>query len=269
MNRVIGAAATVLAAACLVSGCAGSTSPAAQPTAIAGALTQSQGAIPSAGAVPTATTAAATTTATSALTGLSSSELNAAITTAEAHTTAVHITGTVVSVSSPLNLDAQLNGNGTSSGTLGFDGATSPFLVAGGVEYFQLTTSLMALEKLTDPSAKDMWVTSTSYYGEGQATLFSQFMTFGKVLSSGLVGNGDTFTYEGVKPLGSQHVAVYQESGGEGQRFDYDFPTAGAALPLKASGGDSTTAMNLTFTWNQPTTVEAPSVAELYTGKKQ
>jgi hypothetical protein len=264
MNRVIGAATTVLAACCLATGCAGSASPAAQPTAIAGAVTQSQAAIPATGATATTTAAAVPTV----LTGLSSSELDAAITAATTQATAVHITGTVTAISTPMNLNVQLNKNGTSSGTLGYEGATVPFLVAGGIDYFQVTSSLMALTKTTDTSEKDMWVTSASSLGGSLVAVFGQFMTLNKVIGNGLVGNGEAFTYEGVRQLGSQHIAVYRYSNGQGQSFDYDFPTVGGALALKGSGGDSSTGVNVDFTWNQPTTVDAPPASEIYTGKQ-
>ena len=240
--------------------------PAAQPTAIAGAVTQSQAATPPTGATPT--TEPTATTVPTVLTDLSSAELDAAISAATTHATAVHITGTLISVGSPVNLNAQLNRNGTSSGTVVFEGATIPFLVAGGVDYFQLTPSLMSLEKITDAPEKGTWVTGSSTAGEGPAVLFGQFMTFSNALSHGLTGTGGTFTYEGVQHLGSQHVAVYRESNGQGQSFDYEFPTAGPALLLKVSGGDKTTGQNLTLVWNQPTTVDAPSASEISAGKR-
>lgn len=258
MRRFLITAVTGLAAACVAGGC---TASAQQPSAIIGSTTQSPVASPSTDTV--ATTAAADNV------GLSSSQLDAAITAATAQATAVHVTGTLMLSGGTLALDAHLNRNGPSSGTLGFEGASVPFLATGGVDYFQLTTSFMTLVKLTDPSARGMWVTSTSSYGESLVTLFSSFLTLNGFLSHGLACRGGTFAYTGPGQLGSQHIAVYREQADGGARFDCDFPAAGAALVLRDSGGDGNgDGQDLDFTWNQPTTAEVPPASEIYTGSQ-
>lgn len=86
-----------------------------------------------------------------------------------------------------------------------------------------------------------------------------------------MAGTGDTFTYIGLGQLGSQHVAQDRELSGTGVPFDYDFPSVGAALPLKVSGVEGVqnvdiNSPNIDFTWNQPTMVTVPLASEIYTG---
>jgi len=255
MRQYIITAATGLVTACLAGGCAASVQ---QPPAVIGSVTQRP--------VTSISASVGVTTGAAGNAGLSSSQLNAAITAATAQATALEVTGTLTSASTPLAVDAHLNSNGPSSGTLGFEGASIPFVSTGDVDYFQLTTSFMAWVKLTDPAAKGKWVTSTSSYGETAVTLFSPFLTLKSFLSDGLAGSGDTFTYQGPQQFASQQVAVYQEQSGTGQRYDYDFPAVGAALPLRASGGDSDNSEDFDFAWNQPTTAVVPPGSEIYTG---
>lgn len=254
MRRFLIAATTGLAAACLAGGCATS---AQQPPAVIGSATQNPV------ASPLADTTAPTATADNV--DLSSGLLETAITAATAQATALHVTGTVTLSGGTLALDAHLNRNGPSSGTLGFEGASVPFVATGDVDYFQLTTSFMTLVKMTDPTARGMWVTSTSSYGESLVTLFSSFLTLNSFLRHGMACRGGTFAYTGLQQLGSQHVAAYQEQAGGGVRFDCDFPVAGAALVLRDSGGDVDNGQDLDFTWNQPTTAEIPPASQVYT----
>lgn len=267
MGRIILTAALGVAAACITGGCANSGR---QPTSIAGAITQSGAPAPSPGTGGSPGAAGASgNTGNAGNAGLSSDRLNAAITAATADATTLHVTGTLTTIQTPLTLDTYLDKSGTASGTLDYEGASIPFTVVGGVDYFQLTPSLMTLTKITDPSAKDKWVTSASSYGEPLVTLFGQFINLNSFLTHGLAGTGDTFTYKGLRKLGSQQVAVYQESGSEGETFDYDFPLTGAALALEFSGGDSDASADLDYTWNQPTpTTTAPSASEIYGAAK-
>jgi hypothetical protein len=252
MWRFIVTATAGLVAVCFAGGCTSSAQP---PPVIFGGATQSP--------VGTGTTTAAAGNA-----GLSSGQLDAAITAATTRATAVHVTGTLTPLSTLMTLDAHLNRNGPSWGTLGYQGASFPFVANGGVDYFQLTTSLMTLLKMTDPAAKGKWVTSTSSSVEALVFVFSPFLTLNSFLKSGTAGNDDTFTYVGHQQFGSQHVTVYQErsSIGLGETYDYDFPAVGAALPLRTSGGGSDEGVDLDFTWNQPTTAEVPPLSEIYTG---
>jgi hypothetical protein len=251
MRRFIVTATAGLVAVCFAGGCTSS----AQPPAIFGAATQSP--------VGTGTTTAAAGNA-----DLSSGQLDAAITAAITRATAVYVTGTLTPLSTRMTLDAHLNRNGPSWGTLGYQGATFPFVASGGVDYFQLTTSLMTLLKVTDPTAEGKWVTSTSSSVEALVFVFSPFLTLNSFLKSGTAGNDDTFTYVGPQQFGSQHVTVYQErsSIGLGETYDYDFPAVGAALALRTSGGGSDEGVDLDFTWDQPTTAEVPPPSEIYTG---
>lgn len=256
MRHFIITAATGLAVACLAGGCAASVQ---QPPAVFGNVTQ--------GPVTSTSVSVDTTTGAAGNDGLSSSQLNAAITAATAQATAVHVTGTVTSYGGVLTLDEHLKRNGPSSGTLVFEGASIPFVTTDSVDYFQLTASFMTLVKLNDSAVRGMWVTSASSYGQSAVTLFSTFITLKSFLSHGLAGNGDTFVYTGPGQLDSQNVAMYQDQGNTGLKFDYDFPAVGAALALRASGGDSDNGLDLDFTWNQQTTaVAVPPASEIYTG---
>ena len=257
MRRFFITAATGLAAACLAGGC---TASAQQPPAAIGSATRTPVASPS--------TDVGVVAAVASNVGLSSNQLIAAATAATNKATALHLTGTGFSFGGTVTVDAHLNRNGPSSGTLGYEGASIPFVATGGVDYFQLTPSLMTLEKLTDPAARGMWVTSTSEYGEGVVLLFSSVLTLKSFLSHSFAGSGDVFAYTGLGRLGSQRVATYVERTSTGLRYDYDFPAVGAALPLRVSGGDSDYGKDLDYTWNQPTTPEVPSASEIYTGQR-
>jgi hypothetical protein len=256
MRRLIITATTVLALGCLTAGCAAS---ARQPPALFGSPMPSSRASSS-------RTAAMTPAATSSA-SLGSSQLAAAISAAAAQAAAVHLTGTVTSVATPLTLDVHLNKDGTSSGTLGYQGATIPFRVTGGLDYFQLTPSFMSLSKMSQTSAEGEWVTSTSSHGEPLVTVFSQFLTYKEFVSKDVVGNNAafTFTFMGTGQLDGQHVAVYQVRSGTGPSITYDIAADGPVLPLKISGGDNNNAVDLQLTWNQPTTVTAPPTAQIYT----
>lgn len=262
MRRFLITAAIGLAAAGLLT--AGCSASAQQSPAVIGSATRSPVTRPS--TATGAATAAAAVTVTGNV-GLSSSQLNAAITAAIAQATALHVSGTMMLSGGVLTLDAHLNKNGPSTGTLGFEGASVPFVSTGSVDYFQLTTSFMALVKLTDPAARGRWVTSTSSYGESLVTLFSTFLTLKSFVGHGMACRGGTFAYAGPGQLGSQHIAVYREQADGGVRFDCDFPTVGAALMLRDSGGDGDgDSQDLDFTWNQPTTAEVPPASEMYAG---
>lgn len=258
MRRFLGAAAAGLVAGCLVGGCASS---AQQPPAVIGSAPLSPAASPSAGTTSTAATAGNV--------GLSSGAIKAAITSANSQATALHVTGTLTLTGGTLTLDAHFNRNGPSSGTLGFEGATVPFVSTTGADYFQLTASFMSLIKMTGTSARGMWVTGTSSAGGAVVTLFSSFLTLSNFLSHGLACRGGTFTYTGLQQLGSQHVAVYQEQGDGGASFQCDYPVAGAALVLRDSGGAGDSGQTLDLTWNQPTTVAIPHASQIFSGSSK
>lgn len=254
MRRLITTATAMLALGCLAAGC---TASAQQPSALPGSP------MPSARASSSHT--ATVTPASTSNADLGSDVRAAAITAAAAQATALHLTGTATSVGKTVTLDVHLNKDGTSSGTLGYDGATIPLRVTGGLDYFQLTPSFMSLCKMSQTSAEGEWVTSTSSCGDAVATLFSQFLTFNRFVSVDLVGDNATLAFTGAGQLGGQRVAVYRESLGAGPSTTYDFAVDGPALPLKISGGDSSNAVDLQLTWNQPITVTAPPTAQIYT----
>ena len=254
MRRLIITTATGLFCACIAGGCAKQPQ---RPPAPLGSPA------PSAGAPSSTTTDA--TSGSMANADLGSSQVTAAINAATTQATALHLTGTVTAVATPLTLDAHLNGDGTSTGTLGYQGATIPFRVFDGIDYFQLTPSLMTLAKVSRTSARGKWVTSTSSYGSSLVTIFSQFLTLKAFASSDLDGTDATFTFAGLDHIGAQHVVVYHERFTIGPSFTYDIAATGPALPLKIFGGDSNNGADVELTWNQPTTITAPPQSQIYT----
>lgn len=178
-----------------------------------------------------------------------------------------HLTGTFTSVGTPLTLDSHLNRDGTSSGTLTYMGATIPFRVSGGTEYFQLTSTFTTLTKLTQASAEGKWVTGASTQGQGPAVLFAQFITLKSFINTDMTfSNDDTFTFTGLDHIGAQPVAVYRKQYAPEPAFTFDIAANGPALTLKITGGDSNKGSNVELTWDQPTSVTPPPPSQIYTG---
>jgi hypothetical protein len=258
MRRLIIVATIGLAFACLAGGCTGSVQ---QPPAPLGGPSPNRGG-------PSLSSATVATPGPTTNAELSSSRISAAITTAAAQATALHLTGTFISVGAHLTTDSHLNRDGTSSGTLTYMGATIPFLVSGKAEYFQLTPTFMTLVKLTRSSAEGKWVTAESSYGQELSTLFAQFITFKGFVDTDMTfaPSGTTFTSEKPDHIGAQPVAVYREQAASGSVYTFDIAASGPALPLKITGGDSNNGANAELAWNQPTAVTLPSPAQVYTG---
>jgi hypothetical protein len=254
--------AAALAVGCLVAGCA---TPRQQPPAPLGSAAPNAVASSSSSATPATPASGSATNA-----DLTGARFAAAVNTAINQATALHLTGTVTAVSTPTTMDSYLNGNGTSSGTLGYMGATIPFRVVGGTDYFQLTPSLMALTKMTQTSAQGLWATPTSSVGDSLETIFSEFLTLKSFVKTQMNGVDATFTFVGLDQLGTQRVAVYHDTyqdqlGGTGS-VTFDIAAAGAALPLKVSGSNSSVSSDMDMAWNHPTTVTAPPPSQIYTG---
>lgn len=256
MRRLIITATIGLACTCLAGSCTGS---AQQPPARLGSPTSSPG-------EPSSPSATAATPVSATNAHLSSSQISGAITTAVAQATALHLAGTFTSVATPLTTDSHLNRNGTSSGTITYMGATIPFQVSDGTEYFQLTRTFMALIKLTQTSAEGKWVTAASSHGQGPAVVFSQFITLKNFIDTDMTLSGATFTFEKLDHLGAQPVAVYREQVGSGSVYTFDIAATGPALPLEITGGDNDNSANVQLAWNQPTTVAPLPPSQIYTG---
>jgi len=236
-----------------------------------------------------------TTPATSNV-GLSDTKLLAAFKAAVASGTAVHVSGALSSSGSSTTLDLQLNKDGSASGEIGEGGATIPVKVVNGVTYTELTAAFLNLMAASDKSItaaeistmQNQWVSSSdSTLGQSLASSFeglTSYDTFTSTMekgdststasasasasatasasasASGTAGSGGVdltkMTADGTTTFNGATVAVYKDADGSTAYF----AASGPAYLLKATSTGSDGG-SMTFTWNQPTTVVAPSAA--------
>lgn len=230
--------------------------------------------------------------------GLSDTKLLAAFKAAVASGTAVHVSGALSSSGSSTTLDLQLNKDGSASGQIGEAGATIPVRVVNGVTYTELTAAFLNLMAASDKSItaaeistmQNQWVSSSdSTLGQSLASSFSGLVSYDTFTSTMEKGNSASsasasasaaasasatasasasstassggvdltkMTADGTTTYNGATVAVYKDADGSTAYF----AASGPAYLLKATstGSDGGT---MTFTWNQPTTVVAPSAA--------
>lgn len=200
--------------------------------------------------------------------GLTDSALLAAFKKAADSATAVHVKGTMKGGADTTSLDLQLNRvANTAQGTTGTQGATIPIISVGGVEYVQLTDSVIKLSgaETIAPLVRDTWVSSTSEVGKHMDADFKYLMSYGDFIagitssdSGDLTGPSaaGTATYDG------QTVAVYEDDDGTEAYFAANGPAYLLAIVDSPSSGGGV----LTFVWNRPTTVTAPPASQIYKG---
>ena len=225
--------------------------------------------------------------------GLSTPKLLAAFKAAVASGTAVHVSGTVSSSGSSTTLDLQLNKDGSASGEIGESGATIPVKVVDGVTYTELTAAFLKLLAASDSSItaseisalQNQWVSSTDgSIGESLASSFDGLTSYDSFTST--MESGDTstasasatasaaasasasasssagtggvdltkLTADGTTTYNGATVAVYKNADGSTAYFAASGPAYMLKVTSVGSDGGS-----MTFTWNQPTTVTAPS----------
>lgn len=226
-----------------------------------------------AAATGTATPAASSAAAQSGTNaGLSQAAVAAALQKAAASATAVHVSGSATSGGTSISLDIQLNKTPASaSGTINAGGTAVPFVSVGGVTYIQFTASVLKLSGAdSDPAAsallKDKWVSSKSSVGSSIATDFQDFTSY-STFTTGMTSTGSNGMLNGATAAGTtsyhgQNVAVYKGSDGTMAYITASGPAYLVAL-VNASTSEAGT---LSFTWNQPMTVNAPPAAQTYNG---
>jgi hypothetical protein len=220
--------------------------------------------------------------------GLSGSQLLTAFKSAVASATAVHVVGSINESGTPISLNLNLDKNGSSSGTVSQGNETVPIKVVDGVTYIQLTPSLLNQEAASDPSItagvisliQNKWVSSQSSIGQSISSSFdglSNYDGFLASIESGGASASATVTASGsassapitlsdLTPAGTTSynggtVAVYKSSDGSTAYF----AASGPAYLEKVTAAGSTSG-TITFTWNQPVTVTAPSSSDIFSG---
>ena len=220
--------------------------------------------------------------------GLSGSQLLTAFKSAVASGTAVHVVGSIDQSGTPISLDLNLNKGGSSSGTVSQGAATVPIKVVDGVTYIQLTPALLKQEAASDPSVtagvisliENKWVSSQSSIGQSISSSFDGLTSYDAFLASienGAASASATVAATGsassapvtlgdVTPAGTTSynggtVAVYKSSDGSVAYF----AASGPAYLEKVTATGSTSG-TITFTWNQPVAVTAPSSSDIFSG---
>ena len=201
--------------------------------------------------------------------GLSSAALNAAMATATGSATALHIDASLESNGAPLNIDAQLNKDGTGAGDISAQAFSIPFIAIGGVTYVQCTPGFISLTGMSPdtPANKaivNKWVPSTNSAISATVNNYSTFMTMSAFLTQ-TVESGDNFVTEGTATVNGQTVANYRDTTTGDGDLVLSVPATGPALPVQDVETGSTPG-SMKFTWNQPTKVSGPPAAQVYAG---
>ncbi|HET9172261.1 MAG TPA: hypothetical protein VFN97_22730 [Actinospica sp.] len=209
--------------------------------------------------------------------GLSQAQLLARFKTALATVTALHIKGGTTTGSSPFSMDMQINKDGSAEGTIVSTGMTMPLVVVGGVTYVQITPSLAALMKseagadaaVAAKLVAGKWISSKSAIGSSMTQGMDSMTNFAEMTKQLGTASGDTFTYLDTSTVDGQQVAQYKDvsaNSGSGSSTSgssvstLDVPLNGTALPIEESGSSEGT---VTFTWNEPTKVAAPTASDI------
>lgn len=203
---------------------------------------------------------------------LTSAQLNARIDAAVSKVTAMHIKGAMTEGGSKITFDLQLNKD-SAQGTIGEGDVSFPLIAVGGVDYFQLTPSLLKQAESTqssNPFAKlggavieNRWVSSKDRsLGASLDQSFKSFTDLSSMTQQMTSSNQDTLTYLGTSTLDGQQVAQYKDKPSDGSTpvTTLSLPLTGDALPIQEDGGSQGL---MTFVWNQTTTVSPPPASEI------
>lgn len=202
--------------------------------------------------------------------GLTSAQLIARIDAALASVTSVRVKENVVSGGSTESLDIELTKD-SGAGTVTKDGVNLQYIVIGQMSYEKATKALMMRAGMDIPPAVEdssvgKWASSKSELGRsleasGEIRDFQPYITL-------LRQNNTNVDYvaEGTTVVNGTQVAKYggvnRATGGTTELY---IPMTGPSLPLKAVE-DGMVSGPIFFTWNQPTTITAPSAADSYDG---
>lgn len=201
--------------------------------------------------------------------GLSSAALNAAMATATSSATALHIDAALESNGAALNINVQLNKDGTGAGEISAQAFSIPFVAIGGVTYVQCTSGFISLTGMspdtpTNKAILNKWVPSTNTAISSTVANYSTFMSMSAFLAQ-TVASGNTFVAEGTGTVNGQTVGNYRDTTTGGGDLVLSVPATGPALPVQDVETGSTPG-SMSFTWNQPTKVSGPPAAQVYAG---
>lgn len=198
--------------------------------------------------------------------GLSDARFRTAVAAAAAQGRAVHISGTMYAAGLSLAVDLQLNQNGSSIGTVTVDGAALPMRAVGGVYYVQMTQGYInylaetkgANVEWNSPLA-GKWVTSLagpSSMAAGYAGLLNYTLFFSTVTGH---PDGVPVHAAGTTMFAGHTAAVYTTTSGD----KIYIAASGPAYLLRSEGARPNMGGVLTFTWDQPVAVAAPSASDI------
>jgi hypothetical protein len=200
------------------------------------------------------------------LTGLSQAQLTAKIKAALSSATALHIKGTMVESGQATSMDMQLNGNGSSEGTVEVEGATMPIIEVHGVTYIEFTPGyIKMMEGSGAPGAylakyENKWISSQSSAGAELTQGAGSGMTFSSMTQEMISNADEKYSYLGTATLDGQQVAQYKDVDKQSGTAILSFPIDGPALPIELNAASQGT---MTLTWNVPTTITAPPASEI------
>lgn len=260
MQRIpaLALSAVLLPAALILGACSSSAK------TITSGNTSSPSATPS--STPTSTQPAAPSTNN---VGLTTAQLNSAIDGALPSVNAALVKGTIVNAGNTISLDVQFNKD-SAGGTIGEGNTHITFVSVSGTTYVKMTPSLIAQAGSNVPAAVkqlllNKWLSSNTTLGKSFATSIAPFSSIDAFTKELGQNNGDVFTAEGTTTLNGTSVAKYKDvSPTDGTTVIY-LPAKGLALPIKQVGS-GTNAGSITYIWNQPAPVKAPSASEIYSG---
>lgn len=270
-TTALAASALLLPGALALGACSSSSSPAKATSA------------GTSGPAASASAAASTAAASDGNVGLSADQLTAAIASATKPVSGVYVKGALLTTTGrAIGMDAHLNADDSSTGSVAFDGAQAEFLASNGNYYLQMTPSMVSVLNGTfstsgfSAAPTGSWISVPESTGALASTdtvpLASQIVLsdalpgtlFDSFVSNFTTGvDSWTATPDGTGTFDGQTAAKYTVGDTTIGDLTLWLPEHGAALPLGESGHGASGG-TMTFTWNSTAKVTAPSASQTY-----
>jgi hypothetical protein len=211
-------------------------------------------------ASPSSTPSATTTASAPPAAKLTAAAAAGAVKAAYRSATAVHIIGRVTKGGQTSTFDLRLDKNGSAGGTVSYKGAQMPIRLVHGVAYLQFTTSVLKAANVPAAMA-GKWISSNSAAGKGMAKAFRPLLSY-TTFVGGLVGQIPAgLTGGAATTIGGIKVQAFKARTGEMFYIAESDPhyLVRAIAPHGAGRMDFSA-------WNQPTSISAPTAAQLFKG---
>jgi hypothetical protein len=227
--------------------------------------------------------ASASTAAADGNIGLSADQLTAAIASATKAVSGVYVKGALLTTTGrAIGMDAHLNADDTSTGSVAFGGVQAPFVAYNGNYYMQMTSSVAAVLNSTfstsdfSTAPTGSWISvpeSTGALDSTDTVPLSVQIALTDVLPGTLFDlfvpdfttgvDSWTATPDGTGTFDGQTAAKYTVGDTTFGDLTLWLPAHGAALPLGESGNGASGG-TMTFTWNSTAKVAAPAANQIY-----